>query len=188
MPEIDEDLVTLVKELAAAVAELPESLQQRAFDLLVERHIRLSPPGGPAREDAGSMGVDLPEVTGDDWRATLAREAGVREEQIAALLDRDGEEIYVVTPELGETGASRTRNIAVLVLWASRVLSKDIYAPQSLVYGALGRLNLPRQNVTNNLKAESCVKALQVSGQRMFQLVGDWRDRAVDIIKAFADS
>jgi hypothetical protein len=182
---MDKDLA-VVEKLAKAVAELPESVQQRAFEVLIERHLGTGEPV-PA-EQPSAMHRAAPEVARDDWRGTLAHEAGVDEEHIATLLERDGEDVYVVTPELGDTEADRTRNIAVLVLWATRVLTRDIYAPQSIVYAALRRHSLRTSNVTNNLRKESCVKSVKVAGEKMFQLVGDWRERAADIIRAFGAS
>ena len=185
MPKLDKELIELVKQIGAAVKGLPQAVQADAFEILVRHHLASTssqPSGGIAPPSMRQPS----EAGGAEWAATLASEARVTEEQIQSILHRDEEGFYPVHADLGGTDAERTRNIAILVLWATRVVTRDIYAPQAVVYRAVRALKLSSKNLTNSLKPEETIRSVTVSGQKMFQLVGDWRGRAAEVISHYA--
>ncbi len=193
MCALDQDLKTLIQEAAEFVADLPESIQPLAFQLLV--HGQTCPSSVPNVGKTDTVDVapepepepSPPMDEGAGWASILAREAGVAEDKIRSLLGRDEEGLYVIHADFGDREADRIRNIGVLVLWGARVLTKDIYAPQTLLYRAHTRLGQSTRNITNAMGREPTARAVNVAGQKMFQLIGDWRTRAAQIIKTYAE-
>ncbi len=174
MCALDQDLKTLIQEAAEFVADLPESIQPLAFQLLV--HGQTCPSSVPNVGKTDTVDVapepepepSPPMDEGAGWASILAREAGVAEDKIRSLLGRDEEGLYVIHADFGDREADRIRNIGVLVLWGARVLTKDIYAPQTLLYRAHTRLGQSTRNITNAMGREPTARAVNVAGQKMF--------------------
>ena len=172
MCALDQDLKTLIQEAAEFVADLPESIQPLAFQLLV--HGQTCPSSVPNVGKTDTVDVapepepepSPPMDEGAGWASILAREAGVAEDKIRSLLGRDEEGLYVIHADFGDREADRIRNIGVLVLWGARVLTKDIYAPQTLLYRAHTRLGQSTRNITTDSPRCQCRWAEDVPANR----------------------
>jgi len=184
--KIDEDLVELVKAIGNAVEDLPEAVQARAFELLLEHHLAArGREGGAGHGDLTTQEPMQARTAEPDWARILAQAGGVRPEQVQHLLSLEDEGFSIITPELGDADADRNRNIAVLVVWAARVVNRDLYYPTTEVRRVLRQLDLPTTNLHNNLRPEPCLRSVRVRGQRMLQLTGDWNQRVRDIFDSF---
>ena len=179
--QVNDEIVQLVQKIGEAVRELPEAVQELAFQFLLERH--LGQRTGP------SVGAELAvaaERVSRGWAAQLAESAGVTAEQVQSLVDIDNEDrIHVVRPDLGDREAHRNRNVTVIALWAARVLNRDIYYPATEVRRMLKELKLPTRNLTNNILHHPNIRSLSLHGRKMLQLVGNWEESVADIFAKY---
>ena len=174
MRDLQQELIEKVVEIGKKVAELPETIQPLAFQFLLDQH-RMQQPVSDAT--APRM-VPSAEQTEEGWAELLASKAGVTVERIRQLFDFDEEGFWLTHPEIGESAADRLRSMSILILWANRVVQRELYVPQSELYRAARRLGLDTHNITNVISRTKQIKAANVRGEKMVQLVSNWEEEA----------
>jgi hypothetical protein len=182
--KVDDEILGLVREIAKAVGELPDGVQEAAFQFLLEYHL------GQRRGSAASADVHASPAVDEesaDWAVRLAKSAGVSAEQVQSLVAVDNEgRIHVVRPDLGDREAHRNRNVTVLALWAARVLNRDVYYPATEVRRMVKELKLPPRNLVNNIRRHPNIRSLTLHGKQMLQLVGNWEESVAEIFARYA--
>lgn len=186
MPVVTKEEQEKLDEIAQIVATMPPEARELAFEFLLDRAFPERRAGASRGESAGVSAIDVEAESESDYEAQLARlaaEVDVPPERIGELLSLDDEGIHVITQNLGAVQeAERNRRVTLLVLWARRLLSRDVYVPRSDIVDQLQALKIPITNLTTNLNSEKCVNSVSLRGVRMFQLVGNWRDRIRQVV------
>ncbi len=178
--EIDENAVELMKALGEAVKELPEAVQARAFEYLLQSRVDHS-----KRVGGGAEGKEGAGVPAGEWAKRLAEAAGVSKEHVMQLFASDESGVHLISGALGHTEAERTRNAAVLLVWSARVLEQIINYPLPGVRKALTQLGVTG-NVDREVSQESLLRVTTVKGKKCLQLSGDWKKRAKELIEHHA--